>query len=318
MNPASAPARRCARPIAPLALLAALSACSINPKLDLAEVAGPEAVELVDVPFHPQEAYHCGPATLLTVLQASGVEEVNYDGLVERVFVPGLEGSLQTEMTAAAREHGRIAYLLPPEPSAVFAELDAGRPVLVLLNQGVRSVPFWHYAVVIGAEPGAEHVLMRSGDDPRRAEPADRWLRQWDWGGRWAMVLLRPGELPAAPDRERLLQATAAFDATGTPDVRLAAWQSALQRFPDAPVAALGVANALHAAGDLEGAEAMYRRMLARWPDHAAARINLAETLLAAGQACTARDVLADASGSGAGFEAQAADTARRAAAACR
>ena len=132
---------------APLALLAALAACSVNPKLDLAEAAGSEPVELVDVPFHPQEAYHCGPATLLTVLEASGVDDASYDGLVQRVFVPGLEGSLQTEMTAAAREHGRIAYLLPPEPSAVFAELAAGRPVLVLLNQGVRSLPFWHYAV---------------------------------------------------------------------------------------------------------------------------------------------------------------------------
>ncbi|MDX1381709.1 MAG: PA2778 family cysteine peptidase, partial [Xanthomonadales bacterium] len=261
-------------------LPAALSACAINPPLDLEEAAGPEPVELSQVPFHPQQEYHCGPATLLTVLQASGVEKASYDGLVDRVFVPGLEGSLQTEMTAAAREYGRVAYLLPPDPAAVFDELEAGRPVLVLLNQGVRSVPFWHYAVVIGVDPRDDRVLMRSGDDPRRAERADRWLRQWDWAGRWAMMLLQPGELPASPDRNRLLEATAAFDATGTPQARLAAWQAVLERYPDAPVAALGVANALHAAGDLAGAEAVYRRMLARWPDHAAARINLAETLV--------------------------------------
>ena len=157
---------------------------------------------------------------------------------------------------------------------------------------------------------------MRSGDDPRRAERADRWLRQWDWGGRWATVLLRPGELPAAPERDRLLEATAAFDAAGTPAARLTAWQAALERFPDAPVAALGVANALHAAGDLRGAEAVYRKMLDRWPDHAAARINLAETLLASGQACAAREVLGGAPASG--FDVQAADTAQRVDAACR
>lgn len=260
--------------------------CTINPPLDLETIAGRPPVELTAVPFHAQLAHHCGPAGLLTVLEHSGVA-VSYDEVAARVYVPGLEGSLQVEMTAAARDLGRVAYPLPPDPAALFAEVRAGRPVLVLVNLGVPAAPIWHYGVVVGFDPPGRRVLLRSGDAPRASWKARAWLRRWDWAGRWAMVALRPGEWPAAPDTARLLAALADFEDRAPADEAHRAWKVAVERWPEQSIAWLGLGNTAHAMGDLAAALAAYRRAIAVDPDQLAARLNLAATLAAGGDPCS-------------------------------
>jgi hypothetical protein len=157
-------------------------------------------LELVATPFHPQEALDCGPAALATVLGAAGVE-ARPDTLAREVFTPGLGGSLQLELVAAARARGFVPYVIAPELDALFAELLAGRPVLVLQNLRLRSWPAWHYAVVIGADPAAERVILRSGAERRLVEPGAKFLRSWDRADRWGLVLLAPGSCRRRPDR---------------------------------------------------------------------------------------------------------------------
>ena len=43
------------------------------------------------------------------------------------------------------------------------------------------------------------------GTDRGLAMGAPKFMRTWDWGGRWAMVALRPGELPARAEAGRYL-----------------------------------------------------------------------------------------------------------------
>jgi hypothetical protein len=248
---------------------------------------GAAPVELAEVPFHPQEEHHCGPASLLTVLEASGVE-ADYAAVVERVYVPGLEGSLQAEMTAATRAFGRLAYALPPRPEAVLAEVGAGRPVLVLLNLGVPSAPVWHYAVVVGFDPERNRMLLRSGRTERDEQQARPWLRRWEWAGRWAMAALRPGEWPAAADRGRMLRALAEFEDSADAEAAGRAWAAAAARWPDEPLVWLGVGNVAHRRGAGDEARDAYRRALALAPGHLPARLNLAVSLGEAGLACDA------------------------------
>jgi tetratricopeptide (TPR) repeat protein len=281
--------------VAGLALSLLGLGCAIHPALNLAEVAGGvEPVELVDVPFHPQEAHHCGPASLLTVLEASGVT-TDYETVVERVYVPGLEGSLQVEMLAAARAFGRVAYTLPPEPAAVLAEVEAGRPVLVLLNLGLPRAPVWHYAVVVGFDPARNRIHLHSGREPRSHQRARSWLRRWEWAGRWSMLLLRPGEWPASPERERLLEALAAFEDTGDSAAAERAWRNAAQRWPEEVLVWLGVGNTAHLRGDRQAAVRAFRRALAIDPEHLPARLNLALTLAEDGRQCEGLEILGPA-----------------------
>ena len=117
-------------------------------------VTGPEALpedprhELAGVAFFPQDTHQCGPAALATVLVTTGVDTTP-EQLVPEVYIPARRGSLQLEMLAAARRHGRIPWLLPPEFTALQAELAAGNPVLVLQDLGALGSRGWQYAVGI-------------------------------------------------------------------------------------------------------------------------------------------------------------------------
>lgn len=266
-----------------------LAACASRPPVLPAVVApGSGPLELADTPFFAQQDYQCGPAALASVLRSAGVE-VLPEALVDQVFVPARQGSLQVEMLAATRRAGRIPYVIDPSLAALLRELHAGRPVLVLQNLGLDLIPVWHYAVVIGIDPGRDEIILRSGTERRRLSPARDFLRTWQLADAWAMVALRPGEMPAEVDRQRYLHALALTEAHLPPAPRRAAYRAALARWPDSVTAQFGEAFALHAAGDLQAAERAYRQLVADHPRHAAAFNNLAEVLAADGCHAQAR-----------------------------
>jgi hypothetical protein len=250
------------------------NALSINPPLQLADAmphpAGarspvPRPALLLDVPFHPQTDHDCGPAALATVLGASGLA-ISPATLLPQVYLPGRKGSLQLELVGASRRAGRIPYRVERTPEALFAELQAGRPVLVLQNLLVRTMPKWHYAVLAGTDPARNLMILNSGK--RRAHPvtAPSFLRTWDWAERWAIVTLRPGELPAHADADTYFVAVSDFEAVAGAKAALPAWRAALGQWPRDARPHLAVGNHAYAAGDRVAAAQHYRDGLALAP----------------------------------------------------
>lgn len=214
----------------------------------------------------------------MTVLEASGAD-VTLEDLVDRVYLPGREGSLQVEMLAATRTSGRIPYRLDGSVSALLAELHQGHPVVVLQNLGIAAVPRWHYAVVIGFDPEDDKVILRSGTDARRLTSLRTFLHTWRRSDYWAIVTLRPDEMPANVDRKRYLAAIASMENAGRLDESAIAWQTALSRWPDDTVALFGAANTSYLRQDYEGASNFYRRLLSIDGSMVVARNNLALAL---------------------------------------
>jgi tetratricopeptide (TPR) repeat protein len=276
-------------------LLALLSACSTRPPLrEVLPAAGAPAVELVKTPFFPQDEYQCGPAALATVLLDSGAA-VSPAELVPQVFVPGRQGSLQPELLGAARRHGRLAYVLAPDPGAFMAELAAGRPVLVLQNLGTRHYPGWHYAVLVGYDAGAGEVLLRSGRTERLAMRWSRFAATVERAGYWGVVVLEPGSLPATAEPRAYVAAVAALEAAGRRTEARRAYEAGLERWPDDALLWLGRGNAAHGSGDRDAAIESYRRAAGLAPAGIPARYNLAEALLEAGCASAAARVAGEA-----------------------
>jgi len=237
-----------------------------------------EAIELSDTPFFPQEEYQCGPAALAMVLNEAGVVVAPAD-LVDQVYLPTQHGSLQVELLAATRRADRIPYLIEPTLVALLAELDAGRPVLVLQNLGLGFFPVWHYAVVVGMSPASDYVILRSGIERRKQSRATDFLRSWKMASNWGMVVLSPGEMPAWANPRRLLTAVAQAEPMLSIPSRKRAYRAALNRWPENITARFGYAHALHAAGELTAAEGNYRAIVNQYPRHAAALNNLAEVV---------------------------------------
>ena len=266
-----------------LFIVGSLSGCASLPQDAQQYGDGATPIELSETPFFPQERYQCGPAALMTVLTQSGVN-TTLDSIVEQVYLPGKQGSLQMELMAATRASSRMPYQIDTSLSAIVGELQAGRPVLVLQNLGVGWIPRWHYAVVIGADPINDTVTLRSGTNRRRITNTQTFLRTWRRSGYWALVALQPGELPAGPDASRYFQAIAALESTGHVLEARSGWQAALDRWPDEPVAMFGLANVELALDNFTSAEDLYRQLLDKNPNSVSARNNLAHALARQGK----------------------------------
>lgn len=265
------------------ALLVLLTGCASIPASIGELPPSARAIELDDTPFYPQERYQCGPAALTTVLATSGAT-VSLEDIVDRVYLPGRQGSLQLELLAATRTEGRLPYLIDGNLAAVWRELESGRPVLVLQNLGVAAIPSWHYAVVVGIDAERGEVVLRSGTEERRVTPIRTYLHTWRRGGYWGMVVLAPDELPTAPERSRYFEAIAALEQAGRVEGAAIAWQTALDKWPGDTVALFGLANSRFAMRDYRAAEAAYRDLLEHDPTLIAARNNLALALAEQGE----------------------------------
>ncbi len=263
--------------------VALLAACVTRGPFVAASLGNaPASIELTATPFFPQDRYQCGPAALATVLVASN-SSVTPEALTPFVYIPARKGSLQLEMQAAPRSFGRLTYVLAPRLDAILAELAAARPVLVLHNYGVPFFPRWHYAVVIGYDASNDTLLLRSGIERRQVQRAAHFLRAWDNGGRWAMVVLRAGEIAASAESPVYLRAAADFERVAAPEESRLAFDAAVRRWPAEPLAWIGRGTALYRSGDLAGAARDYARALELDEHNAGARNNLAQTLLELG-----------------------------------
>lgn len=267
--------------VSALVLLAGCAAPQVAGLLAQPPAGLPVAAEIASVPFHPQEDYQCGPASLAALLQHAG-REATPAALVAQVYVPARRGSLQAEMLAATRRHGLVAYEIAPRLEALLREVAAGTPVLVLQNLALDWAPQWHYAVAIGYDLEARELVLRSGLTRRQVMRLDTFERTWARSNHWAMVALAPERLPQTATELPYLAAVAALERVA-PAAARRGYETALARWPDSAAAQIGLGNARYALRDLAGAAAAYLRATQRHPAAADAWNNLAQALVELG-----------------------------------
>jgi tetratricopeptide (TPR) repeat protein len=211
------------------------------------------------------------------VLRWSGLP-VTQDEVAAQVYTPGRRGTLQSDVIAAARRHGRLAVPVTRPPD-LTAELAAGHPVVVFQNLGLGWFPVWHYAVAIGYDLAAGDLILHSGLAARRVMPLHTFERTWARGDHWGLVVLPPQEPPVAADEVAVLRAATGLEQAGRFRAAATAYAAIAERSPDSLEAWIGLGNAAYAAGDLEQAENAFRTAARRHPNAAAAWNNLAHVL---------------------------------------
>jgi tetratricopeptide (TPR) repeat protein len=281
-------ARQAARPAGGffiLWLLLSLAGCA-TPQTDrLLQSASsfPEPVELTAVPFFPQEEYQCGPAALAMALNWSGLATTP-DALVPQVYLPARQGSLQDEMLAAARRHGRVPYVLRPQLESLLAEVASGHPVIVLQNLALTWYPKWHYAVVVGFDLARGEITLRSGLEARHTVALATFEHTWARGDYWAVAVLPPDRLPRTAEEARYLETVVALERLQRWEESGAAYAAALKRWPKSLTARLGLGNSRYRLGDVPGARAAFEQATRDHPESAPAFNNLAHTLMELGE----------------------------------
>lgn len=266
--------------------LLALSGCASVPGPEYGRGLPPsraQQVELAAVPFFPQQEYQCGPAALATVLHAAGLARSPQE-LVQHVYLPQRQGSLQVELLGASRRAGAVPYVLRTEPDDLLREVATGHPVVVLQDVGGPLLPRWHYAVVVGYDLGAQTLTLRSGTVQRLVMPLHEFDRTWAKGGRWAFVALPPERLPATASEPDYVAAAADFERVA-PALGPRAYETALRAWPANLFARLALGNAAYRERQLDTARAHYRQATADHPQSGDAWNNLAQVLFEQGQA---------------------------------
>ena len=223
-----------------------LSACAAIPQTKMLLASPPEALpataELTRVPFYPQSENQCGPAALATVLQFHGVK-VRPEDLSKLLYIPDLEGSLQIEMTAAARAHAMLPYPLAPYLVDLLTEIAAGNPVLVLQNLGFAWYPQWHYSVVVGYDIRQREITLRSGTTKRWTTPFKVFERTWQRSNFWALVVLPIGEIAKTAEPVNYLKAAYDLEILGHSRLALKAYQAATEHWPEVATPWLTLGN---------------------------------------------------------------------------
>jgi tetratricopeptide (TPR) repeat protein len=242
----------------------------------------PQRSEAAGVPFFAQEEYQCGPAAMAMALGRSGLP-VTPGELKEKVYTASLRGSLQPAMIAAARRLGRVAYVIST-PDALFREIDAGHPVVVLQNLGLDWVPVWHYAVVVGYDIPKGELILHSGRDERLRTDWRVFENAWSRADNWGLLVLRPEEMPATAKETAYVEAVVGLERAGSREAAARGYETALSRWPENLTALMGLGNSRYAMGDMIAAESAFRRAAAAHPRSGAAWNNLADTLLRLGR----------------------------------
>ncbi|MBE9555846.1 MAG: PA2778 family cysteine peptidase [Proteobacteria bacterium] len=273
------------RALALLAVLFLVAGCTTAQQThDLLDDPGalPKTAMVADVPFFPQEKYFCGPAATAMTLAWSGLP-VTQEEMAEQVYTPGREGTLQPDVIAAMRRNGRLAV---PVDSLreLLGEIAAGRPVLVFQNLGLKIYPRWHFAVAIGYDLDDGELIMHTGPWDNRPVALRTFEHTWRRGGYWALVALKPGEMPVAAKEAEVVRAAAGLERVNRPVDAAVAYEAILERWPHSFPAWMGLGNARYAMKNLAGAEQAWRGAIAADPQNAApAWNNLAYVLQALG-----------------------------------
>jgi tetratricopeptide (TPR) repeat protein len=203
--------------------------------------------------------------------------------LVQEVYTPQKKGSLQPDLKAATRRHGRLAYEIFGLQE-LLSELSAGHPVIVLQNLGLSWLPRWHYAVVVGFDRSSQELLLHSGRAKGMRTGLRVFHRTWRRSDCWGLLVLEPGDLPATAKRTRYLEAVLGLEEAEKWRAAAKGYEAGLSRWPESITAVVGRASCLYRMGSLEAAEKMLKRGIERHPSKPELYNNLAHILMQLGK----------------------------------
>jgi hypothetical protein len=263
-------------------LLAGLAGCAGGPQLHDYGFNG-RAVELKQVPAIHQEGYQGGPAALAMMLGAAGAQ-VAPEQLVGLVFEAASGNSPPSAMRGAAPAFGRVAYELKSKQIdlELVRQIQAGNPVLVLLRSGM-VVKQWQYAVVFGVDPAASTFSLRSGTAEREVLSFGDLLSSWKESGYWAMLVVRPGDIPPAATVQEWLGAAQRMEQAGKLEAAIQAYAAISQHWAGRPEEAEawgGLGRGYYALHNPRGATTAFHNAISLQPNNPAFHHGLALALM--------------------------------------
>ncbi len=146
-----------------------------------------ESLRLIEnVPFFPQEDFQCGPAALAGVLNYWKVD-VSPEGIASEIYSRSARGTLTVDMVLYAEKSGLRANQYRGSLEDLRRNIDAGHPLVVLVDEGFLVYQKNHFMVVIGYS--SEGIIANSGRDALKFIPLREFLRSWERASFWTLLI---------------------------------------------------------------------------------------------------------------------------------
>lgn len=177
--------------------LVLLSGCAGDHRKD-ARPGGEEGPRLA-VPFYPDRRDQWGPAALAGVLGYYG-RPASPEDLRREIYFPKQRGSVALDLQNAARAHGLSARMSTGTLRVLKRELDAGRPVIVLVNTGFRALPVRQFMVVTGYNDWLGGLYAHFGPNKDAFLKYSRFESDWEKAGHWVLLASDAKTAPPKPE----------------------------------------------------------------------------------------------------------------------
>jgi ABC-type bacteriocin/lantibiotic exporter with double-glycine peptidase domain len=139
-----------------------------------------------NVPFYPQEMLQCGPASLSGVLNFWGTK-VSPEEIAREIYSPSARGTLTIDMVLYAERKGFAARQYKGDMEDIRKNVDAGRPLIVLVDYGFSVYEKNHFMVVVGYNE--DGLLVNSGKEREKFIPVKDFLAPWKEAEFWTLLI---------------------------------------------------------------------------------------------------------------------------------
>jgi ABC-type bacteriocin/lantibiotic exporter with double-glycine peptidase domain len=139
-----------------------------------------------NVPFFAQEAYQCGPASLAGVLNYWGVA-VSPDEIAREIYSESARGTLDVDMIFYTQRKGLGAAHYQGSLEDAKKNINMGRPLIILVDEGFWVYQQNHFMVVIGYNE--EAIIANSGKDQLKVISQRELARTWKRTGFWTLLI---------------------------------------------------------------------------------------------------------------------------------
>ncbi|MEO8217361.1 MAG: tetratricopeptide repeat protein [Acidobacteriota bacterium] len=252
-----------------LRLLAVLSAAlTLNSCVTLkpsSQRPGNTATVIPAMPLRVWGDNTCGAGALATVLNHYGNAATEED-LIRSLKKGRNGGVVSVDLLLKARSEGFDSKLTRGDPGIIRSELEASRPVILMLK--VVDLPglnkdLYHYIVLDGLDEARGLMRMQFGDGKARWSPLASVEKPWQ-GTEYATLLIEP-KSPARLQFDADLKKAVSMESAGRWDEAISLYNGLLAAHPDEAdeaVVQVDLGNAQSAAGRTAEAESSFQKAL--------------------------------------------------------
>jgi|JI10StandDraft_1071094.scaffolds.fasta_scaffold08078_9 tetratricopeptide (TPR) repeat protein len=233
----------------------------------------PSSYTIPNVEFVDQANDFCGPAAVTMALRWNGID-ADVERVADKVFTPGLAGSLPIDVISANRRYGMLAIPVNNLES-LLTEIAANNPVIVFQNLTLSWAPQWHYALVVGYNLTEKKIILHSGHQPYMNVDISDFEYTWKLADNWGLVVLAPDKLSASATEMDHVKAAVVLEQMKKSDDAAASYQRILEKWPNNLVALIGAANGAYRNGNRREAVRLLKHAVTVHPESVAAKNNL-------------------------------------------